>query len=99
MCVCVLIAQPCPSVLVFVTPWTVARQAPLSMEFFRQEYWSQLSFPSPGDLPEPGIYFRTNGQKRNPFERWEIGKANVLLKHQGEKIDFKKLNLENWGMI
>ena len=32
-------------------PWTVAQQAPLSMEFFRQEYWSGLPFPSPGDLP------------------------------------------------
>ena len=40
---------------IFVTPWTVARQAPLSMEFSRQEYWSGLSFPSPGDLPDPGI--------------------------------------------
>ena len=36
-------------------PWTVARQAPLSMGFFRQEYWSGLPFPSPGDLPDPGI--------------------------------------------
>ena len=35
------------------TPWTVARQAPLSMEFFRQEYWSGMPFPSPGDLPNP----------------------------------------------
>ena len=39
----------------FVTPWTVARQAPLSMGFFRQEYWSVLPFPSPGDPPDPGI--------------------------------------------
>ena len=36
-------------------PWTVARQTPLSMEFSRQEYWSGLPFPSPGDLPNPGI--------------------------------------------
>ena len=35
--------------------WTVAHQAPLSMEFPRQEYWSGLPFPSPGDLPDPGI--------------------------------------------
>ena len=34
-----------------VTPWTIAHQAPLSMEFSRQEYWSGLPFPSPGDLP------------------------------------------------
>ena len=38
-----------------MTPWTTARQAALSMEFSRQEYWSGLSFPSPGDLPNPGI--------------------------------------------
>ena len=38
-----------------VTPCTVAPQAPLSMGFSRQEYWSGLSFPSPGDLPDPGI--------------------------------------------
>ena len=37
------------------TPWTVVPQAPLSMEFSRQEYWSGLPFPSPGDLPNPGI--------------------------------------------
>ena len=39
----------------FETPWTVAHQAPLSMGFSRQEYWSGLPFPSPGDLPDPGI--------------------------------------------
>ena len=36
-------------------PWTIARQAPLPMEFFRQVYWSGLPFPSPGDLPNPGV--------------------------------------------
>ena len=39
----------------FATPWTVARQAPLFMGFPRQEYWSGLPFPPPGDLPDPGI--------------------------------------------
>ena len=39
----------------FMTPWTEARQAPLSMEFSRLEYWSGLPFPSAGDLPDPGI--------------------------------------------
>ena len=39
----------------FATPWTVARQAPLSTGFSRQEYWSGLPFPSTGDLPNPGI--------------------------------------------
>ena len=39
----------------FATPWTVARQASLSMGFSRQEYWSGLPFPPPGNLPSPGI--------------------------------------------
>ena len=42
-------------VRLFATPWTVAYQAPLSMGFSRQECWSGLPFPSPGDLPDPGI--------------------------------------------
>ena len=58
--------EPCPNhhmwseselnrVRLFVTPWTVAHQSPLSMGFSRQEYWSGLPFPSPGDFPNPGI--------------------------------------------
>ena len=42
-------------VRLFATPWTVAYQASPSMGFFRQEYWTGLPFPSPGDLPDPGI--------------------------------------------
>ena len=42
-------------VRLFVTPWTIAYQAPPSMGFSRQECWSGLPFPSPGDLPDPGI--------------------------------------------
>ena len=42
-------------VRLFVTPWTVAYQSPPSKEFSRQEYWSIFPFPSPGDLPNPGI--------------------------------------------
>ena len=51
MC-CALSLSP---VQLFMTPWTVAHQAPLSMGFSRQEYWSGLPFPSPGDLPDPGM--------------------------------------------
>ena len=47
-------------VQLFATPWTVAYQAPLSMGFSRQEYWSGLPFPSPGDLPDPGIEPRSS---------------------------------------
>ena len=50
MLCCVLLSH----VQLFVTPWTVANQAPLSMGFPRQEYWSGLPFPPPGDLPDPG---------------------------------------------
>ena len=42
------------------TPWTAAHQAPLSMEFFRQEYWNGEPCPSPGDLPDPGIKARSS---------------------------------------
>ena len=42
-------------VQLFATSWTVAHQAPSSMGFSRQEYWNGLPFPSPGDLPDPGI--------------------------------------------
>ena len=48
-------AQLLSRVLLFVTLWTAACQAPLSMEFSRQEYWSGLPFPTPRDLPNPGI--------------------------------------------
>ena len=48
-------------VRLFVTPWTVACQAPLSMGFSRQEYWSGLPFSSPGELPDPGIKPRSPG--------------------------------------
>ena len=48
VCVCVL-----SHVCLFATPWTVTHQTPLSMEFSRQEYWSGLPFPTPGNLPNP----------------------------------------------
>ena len=47
-----LVAKSCPTL---ATPWTAARQAPLSMGFSRQGYWGGFPFPSPGDLPDPGI--------------------------------------------
>ena len=52
VCVCVCVLS---RVQLFVTPWTVAHQAPLSMEFSRQKYWSGLPFPPPGDLLNLGI--------------------------------------------
>ena len=52
MCVCMLCARPC---LALATPWAIARQTPLFMGFSRREYWSGLSFLTPGDLPNPEI--------------------------------------------
>ena len=54
VCVCVCV-QSFSHVPLFATSWTIAHQTPLSMEFSRQEYWSGLPFPTPGDLPGPGV--------------------------------------------
>ena len=51
----VLCAQSLSHVQLFAAPWTVACQAPLFMEFSRQEHWSMLPFPTPGDLPDLGL--------------------------------------------
>ena len=60
MCVCVCVCvcthvHVLSCVLLFATPWTVAHQAPLCVEFSRQDYWIGLLFATPGDLPDPGI--------------------------------------------
>ena len=56
VCVCVCVcAHVLSRVLLIVTPWTAALQAPLSVGFPRQEYWSGLPVPSPGNLSNPGI--------------------------------------------
>ena len=56
VCVCVCVHAPSRSVVsAFVTPWTVAHQAALSLKFSRQQYWRGWPFPSPGNLPDPGI--------------------------------------------
>ena len=53
MYVCACVLSPFSPIQLFATLWTVAHQAPLSMRFSRQEYWSRLPFPHPGDLPSP----------------------------------------------
>ena len=67
-CCCCLVAKSC---LTLATPWTVTHQAPPSMGFPRQEYWSGLLFPPLGDLPHPGI---------EPMH-WQVD--SLLLSHQG----------------
>ena len=56
------------------TPWTVARQAPLSMEFSRQEHWSRWPSSSPGDLPDPGIKPRSSSLQANSLPSETPGK-------------------------
>ena len=55
VCDCVCVLRRFSRVWLFATPWTVAHQAPLSMAFFRQDYWSGLPCSPPGYLPNPGI--------------------------------------------
>ena len=62
----------------FVAPWTVACQAPLSMGFFRQEYWSRLPFPSPGDLPDSLIETGSSA--------WQAD--SLLLSNLGGQLDY-----------
>ena len=57
-------------VLLFGISWTVALQAPLSMGFSRQEYWSELLFPTPGDLPDPGIEFTVSSIDSRVLYHW-----------------------------
>ena len=75
-------------VRLFVTPWTVAHQAPLSMGFSRQEYCSGLPFPSPGDPPDPGIEPRSpawqadslpSGPSGKPFWHYEFDYSKYLV--------------------
>ena len=60
------------------TPWTVAYQASLSMGFFRQEYWSGLPFPSPGDLPDPGIKPKSPALKADALPSEPPGKSHIF---------------------
>ena len=69
-------AQSC---LTLVTTWTVAHQVPLSMGFSRQEYWSGLPFPSPGDLPDPGIEPTSPALQADSLPPESPGKPHTLL--------------------
>ena len=59
--------------------WTVAHQAPLSMGFPRQEYWNELSFPPPGDLPDPGIELTSPALAGRFFTTEPPGKPVLLV--------------------
>ena len=75
-------------VRLFVTLWTVASQAPLSMKFSMHEYWSRLPFPSPGDLPNPGIEPRSSALQSDSLPSETPGKplisAGNLTNHRAQ---------------
>ena len=75
----------------FATPWTAAHQAPPSMGFSRQEYWSGVPFPSPGDLPNPGIKPRSPAFQADAFTSELPGKPDSVYK--SENITEKKLSI------
>ena len=97
---CCLVAKSCPTQ---ATPWPVARQVPLFMAFSRQEYWSELPFPSPGDLPDPGIEpvspelahgFFTTEPHGKPSYRYYIFKNKIKNKSCSTyRIPFHKLSI------
>ena len=62
-----------------MTLWAVARQAALSMGFYRQKYWNGLPFPSPGDLPNPGIEPRSPELQADPLLTEPPGKLTVTV--------------------
>ena len=62
----------------FVTPWTVARQAPLSIGFSRQEYWSGQPFSSPGNLSDPGIKSGSPALQADSFTISATGEAHLI---------------------
>ena len=84
----------CSCVQLSATPWTVARQAPLSMKFSRQEYWSGLPFPSPGYLPNPGITLMSPASPASPgrFFTTEPSGKPVLMEVLCQWKDLYKVN-------
>ena len=65
-------------VRLFVTPWSIACQAPLSLGFSRQEYWSGLPFFSPGDLPDPGVKSRSPVEQARSLQCEPPGKPTSI---------------------
>ena len=62
----------------FATPWTIVRQAPLSVGFPRQDYWNGLLLPSPGDLPDPGVEPASPALQADSLPREPPGKPKQI---------------------
>ena len=82
-----------------MTPWTVAYQASLSMEFSRQEYWSGLPFPSPGDLPDPGIEPGLPELQADALPSEPPGKPQASLRDPeiSGNVDSDSVDFAGWG--
>ena len=86
VCVCVKSLQ---FVQLCATSWTAASQASLSMEFSRQEYWSGLPFPSPGDFPDPGMEPRSPSLQADSLPSELSGKPHLLLHSSPNPLNLK----------
>ena len=75
---CVYVLGHFSCIQLFATLWTIACQTPLSMEFSRQEYWSRLPFPPPGDRPDPGIEFGSSALQADPLPIEPLEKPPTL---------------------
>ena len=89
VCVCVYV-RAFSHVQLFVTPWTVAHQSPLPVEFSRQEYWSGLPLPSPEDLPDSGIECRSLALQVDSLPSQPPGKYLDTVKWKELKTTLKK---------
>ena len=85
-------------VWLFVTPWTGACQAPLSMGFPRQEYWNGLPYPSPGDRPNPGIKHRSPKLRQTPYHLSPKG-SEIVTKPWVHLPMLSKVNLLTVGFV
>ena len=79
----------------FATLWTVAHQAPLTMGISRQGYWSGLPFPSPGELPDPGIESRFATLQADSLPTEPPGKPHMHMRHI-DILPAKKWITSNW---
>ena len=86
-------------VRLFVTLWTVAYQTPQSMEFSRQEYWSGLPSPSPGDLPNPGIEPGSPALQPDTLPSEPPGKPKTAYKEQRHHFAKKSLHVQSYSFF
>ena len=89
-----LVTKSCPTLS---NPWTIACQAPLSMGFSRQEYWSELPFPSPGYPPNPGIKSVSPALQADSLPIELQGKLLTMYseKKERDRIHFPKISKYN----